>query len=175
MVSTIRDNLCRQKKNFFENIKNRPDRQSLKKKFSVKIAVKIVSKMNKIVAFAFVAFFASATAGPIVAGYHGTCPDVSFVKDFDFSKFKGMWYAIKETGMQIPCVTYNLEETRANHYHATEMPENLLMEFDKKNADDFTDGFSMKFQVNPFMDNADVKIFHLDGELVGLIEVNIMK
>lgn len=104
----------------------------------------------------------SSVAVPYRVSFEGKCPVVKFVDDFDSSKFVGKWYAVKETGREVPCVSYELEETRSNHYHAYVKPANFTIEFDKKNVEDYADGLSVKIARNPYMNGGELKIFATD-------------
>jgi hypothetical protein len=105
---------------------------------------------------------AAATPAPVKVGIDGKCPAVAFVEDFDSAKFLGNWFAIKETGKEIPCINYHLEETRPNHYHGHVYPQNFTIEFDKNNVDDFSEGLKVTFEVNPYMNGGDLKVFATD-------------
>ena len=118
--------------------------------------------MNSFIVFVLVAFVASVSADPIVVGFEGKCPEVPFVKDFDYSKFKGPWYAMKETGRKIPCIIYDIEETHEHHYQSFVQPKNFTMGFEKKNHEDFADGMIVDFKINPYLDGAILKIFSID-------------
>lgn len=112
-------------------------------------------------------------------GIDGKCPLVPFVGDFDGLKFLGKWFAIRETGKEIPCVTYELDEPEPNHFHAFVTPKNFTMEFDKKNVDDWSQGLGITFKINPFMDGGELRIFATDyGELnerLTLDDLNLIK
>lgn len=123
--------------------------------------------MNSFV-FALAVCIIGSSATPVKVGIDGKCPAVAFVQDFESAKFLGKWFGIKETGKEIPCVNYQLEETRPDHFHVHVNPQNLTIEFDKINVDDFAEGLKVTFEVNPYMHGGDLKIFATDyGELSG--------
>lgn len=103
-----------------------------------------------------------SSAGPIVTGFQGKCPEVPFVADFNSTAFLGSWFAIKETGRKIPCVTYNLEELAPGHYKSTVYPKKFSMEFTKKNVETFAEGMTVDFKINPFMDGGVLKVVATD-------------
>lgn len=105
----------------------------------------------------------SCSADPVVkVGVKGKCPNVPFVKDFDAAKFVGKWFAIRETGKEIPCVKYEITETEVNHYSAKVEPKGVTMEFKKNNVEDYAEGFTVSFPINPYMDGAILKVFETD-------------
>lgn len=109
-----------------------------------------------------VCFVGLSSAGPIVNGFAGKCPDIPFVPNFNATGFLGSWFAIKETGRKIPCVTYNLEELAPGHYKSTVYPKKFSMEFTKKNVETFAEGMTVDFKVNPFMDGGVLKVVATD-------------
>lgn len=123
--------------------------------------------MNSIsVVFVLAACIAASSAVPTRVGFAGKCPVVPFVENFETTKFIGKWFAVKETGKEIPCVKYELEEIKPNHFHALVTPANVTIEFDKNSADDFSDGLRVIFRNNPFMNGGELRIFSTDyGEL----------
>jgi hypothetical protein len=116
--------------------------------------------MNSILSFAVVIFFSGFSAEKVT--FDGKCPQVTFVKDFDSSKFFGKWYSVKETGKEIPCIEYDWEETRPNHFHGHVLPQNKTIELDKINADDFADGLKVDFEAHPFINGGVFKVFATD-------------
>lgn len=124
--------------------------------------------MKSLILFVFAIYTVGSLADPVKekVGIEGKCPALPFVGDFDGSKFLGKWFAIKETGKEIPCVSYELEETRPDHFHAFVTPLNFTIEFDKKNVADWSEGLEVTFKLNPFMDGGDLTVFATDyGEL----------
>lgn len=123
-------------------------------------------KVSFVIVLALCALVSSVAIPPRVS-FDGKCPVVKFVDDFDSSKFVGKWYSVKETGREIPCVSYDLEETRVNHYQAFVQPANFTIEFDKKNVEDYSEGFNVKLEFNPYMHGGSLKIFMTDyGKLL---------
>lgn len=119
--------------------------------------------MKSFIPFVLAAFaVASAAEFREKVAIDGKCPVVPFAENFDSEKFLGKWYAVKETGKEIPCVSYDLEETRPYHFHGFMTPLNLTVEFDKKNVDDFSEGLAVTFKVNPFMHEGVLRIFSTD-------------
>lgn len=119
--------------------------------------------MNSIFVIALaVCFLGLSSAGPIVNGFEGKCPEVPFVANFNETAFLGSWFAIKETGRKIPCVTYNLEELAPGHYKSTVYPKKFSMEFTKKNVETFAEGMTVDFKINPFMDGGVLKVVATD-------------
>ena len=98
----------------------------------------------------------------VKVGVDGKCPEVSFVEDFDSSKFFGKWFSVRETGREIPCVSYDLEETRPNHYHGFVTPSNRTIELDKNNADSFSEGLKVTFADNTDIHEGTFKVFATD-------------
>lgn len=117
--------------------------------------------MNSIV-FTFVLSACISGFSSEKVGFEGTCPEVSFFKDFESSKFFGKWYAVKETGKEIPCVQYDWEETRPNHFHGFVSPQNVTIELDKINPEDFSDGLKVNFEAHPLMNGGNFKVFDTD-------------
>jgi hypothetical protein len=121
--------------------------------------------MNSAVLSMFIAFFIAEISADKTA-FDGKCPEVSFVKDFDSTKFFGKWFAVKETGREIPCIYYNWEETRPNHFHGYVLPHNKTIEFDKVNAESFSEGLKVEFEPNVDINGGIFKVFATDyGEL----------
>lgn len=115
------------------------------------------------VAFAFLICVSSSEVPPRV-GIDGKCPLVKFVDDFDSAKFLGKWFAVKETGKEIPCVNYKLDadDEKLHHFNAFVLPANVTFEFEKNNIYDFTDGLTVTFKANPYMDGGQLRIFATD-------------
>jgi hypothetical protein len=123
--------------------------------------------MTKLTAIFLLAFcVAKLSATPVEKGIKGKCPEVNFVDNFDSPKAMGEWFSIKATGQIFPCLTYQLEETRPNHFHSFVTPPKLTMEFDKISVESFVDGLKVNFKMNPYMDGGKLKVFATDyGEL----------
>lgn len=118
------------------------------------------------VALAILATAAASEIRPKVA-IEGKCPVVPFAENFDATKFLGKWFAVKETGKEIPCVSYDLEaDSKPFTYKAVMSPLNFNLEFEKKNAEDFAEGFAVTFKENPFINGGQLTIFSTDyGEI----------
>lgn len=119
--------------------------------------------MNSLVFALAVCGIALAAADPVVkVGIPGKCPKIPFVDSFVSKDFVGKWYAIKETGKETPCVTYDLKEVRPGHYHADVLPKKVTIEFDQEDVANFADGLDVTFKVNPYMDGGHVFVFATD-------------
>lgn len=104
-----------------------------------------------------------ALAIPVVkVGIPGKCPKIPFVDNFVSKDFVGKWYAIKETGKEFPCVTYDLKEIRPGHFHADVTPKKVTIEFDHDNVENFDAGLDVSFKVNPYMDEGHAFVFATD-------------
>lgn len=108
----------------------------------------------------------SSTAAPGV-GVDGKCPVVPFVENFDSARFIGKWYGIKQSGPKdIPCVTFQIEQPRPDYFESFMSPLNVTLKLTKTNADDYSEGLSVSFKVNPFLDDGNLRLFATDyGEL----------
>jgi hypothetical protein len=113
------------------------------------------------IVFAILATAAASEIRPKTA-IEGKCPDVPFVENFDATKFLGKWYSVKRTGKEIPCVSYDLEEVKPYTYKAVMSPTNFNIEFEKKNVEDYAEGYLITFKENPEMDGGDLKVFSTD-------------
>lgn len=117
--------------------------------------------MNSLVVSLVLSLFVLGSSSEKI-GFDGTCPEVSFVEDFDSAKFFGKWFSVKETGKEIPCVNYDIEETRPNHYHGYVFPQNQTIEFDKKNVENFSEGLKVSFLPNSYINDGVFKVFSTD-------------
>lgn len=108
------------------------------------------------------------SADPVVkVGIPGKCPKVPFVANFVSKEFVGKWFAAKETGKDIPCVSYDLKEIRPGHYHADVLPKKVTIDFDQISTETFDEGLKVEFKVNPYMDGGKAFVFATDyGELL---------
>ena len=99
-------------------------------------------------------------------GIKGKCPEVKFFDDFDASKFVGKWFAVRETGKEVPCVNYDVKEIEENTYSAKVEPKGVTMEFKK-----VPEGYRVNFPINPYMDQALLTVFNTDhGKLIFLLK-----
>lgn len=119
-------------------------------------------KMNSFNVAALCLLISLVSAVPAKVAINGKCPSVAFVDDFESIKFIGKWFAIKETGKEIPCVTYELEERTTNHFHAYLQPQNATIELEKKNVESFSDGLSVQMEGNPYISDGELKVFDTD-------------
>lgn len=74
----------------------------------------------------------------------------------------GTWYSIQETGKEIPCAHYHLEEARENHYHGHFYPLNVTLELDPKNIDNAAEGYIISASFDPTLDQSLMRVFATD-------------
>lgn len=91
-----------------------------------------------------------------------------------FSQFLGLWHVIQTSGIDIPCASYNVEESSSglHNYKVTVQPANLNLELSPKKGRDLTEGFLEKSPL-PLLNNANLRIFETDYDsYAGVIECN---